>query len=282
MKRNYEDLTYFTPNSNKLDTYGISAIKLKLVDASTGTSLSEASFGGEYHVVWSDDVAYFSPVWNTFPWAQIEFRCDGSHLSIKDVSEGDYERIRGFNYAGPSTLIPNIQVLENYQIKLYNGYVTIVPTTETLLVLNTELSSYATTSALDVVSASVSTMASSIDAMRSSVSTLASSISSKRDYLDLTYSYSSTSTVTQSIFDPLYKTANGTDWEYNYGDENHNPWGITAMTITFPSEFVSYMEQGLEEIGSPLPEGYSALPSTYDLEYILDENLGEYRWMPTG
>ena len=31
-----------------------------------------------------------------------------------------------------------------------------------------------------------------------------------------------------------------------------------------------------------LPEGYSALPSTYDLEWVEDENAGEYRWMPTG
>ena len=112
-----------------------------------------------------------------------------SALVINKLTKSQYETLKASGslqsnqiYITPETLPSNLGDFNNDV-----GYVT----------ASAVAASYATKSEVETVSASVSTLtssfgtlSSSVDAMGSQVSALAASMSGKRDYLDLTYSYS--------------------------------------------------------------------------------------------
>lgn len=105
----------------------------------------------------------------------------------------------------------------------------------------------------------------SVSAIGSSVSAMASSLSAKRDYTDLTYSYSSTTTL--SYYDLYY----GEPWHMNYNDgvdDTTQQWGIQEIHVSIPSQLARDYEEWFNDMGLSLPDGYSSFPTEWTLTYV--------------
>lgn len=191
-----------------------------------------------------------------------------SALVINKLTKSQYETLKASGslqsnqiYITPETLPSNLGDFNNDV-----GYVT----------ASAVAASYATKGEVEVVTASVSslessveTLGSSVDAVSSQVTALASSISGKRDYLDLTYSYSSTTTL--SYYDLYY----GESYSQHYNDEDTTQqWGIQEIHVSIPSQLARDYEEWFEVMEMSLPDGYSSFPTEWTLTYVDSVEIG--------
>ena len=202
-----------------------------------------------------------------------------SALVINKLTKSQYETLKASGslqsnqiYITPETLPSNLGDFNNDV-----GYVT----------ASAVAASYATKGEVETVTASVSSLESSVEtlgssvdavssqvsAMASSVSALTSSLSAKRDYTDLTYSYSSTTTL--SYYDLYY--GESYSQHYNDGvDDTTQQWGIQEIHLSIPSQLASDFEDFLEGMGLSLPDGYSSFPTEWTLTYVDAGEIGAF------